>query len=127
MGEPLRILVVSPFEGDRAALRDLFRADGHRVEVLASHSGAAAAAAAFHADVVVADAKLPGLDGMGLVRALGALDRAPRLILLCARASCSLDSLGVPCLSKPIDLDVLRAHLAEPRLVHAAAGQSSAA
>ena len=77
--------------------------------------GAAFAAAAFRADVVVADAKLPGLDGLGLVRSLGALARPPRLILLCARASCQLDGLGVPCLPKPIDLELLRSHLAAPR------------
>jgi DNA-binding response OmpR family regulator len=115
MAATLRILVVSPFEGDRAALRDLLRADGHQVEVLARQAGTAIAAAAFRADVVVADAKLPGLDGLRLARALGALEPAPGLILLCARASCRLDGLGVPCLPKPIDLDLLRSHLAAPR------------
>jgi CheY-like chemotaxis protein len=109
----VRILVLSPFDSDRAALRQLLTAEGHEVEVAPDLESGLALAATFCPDALVADAQVPGLDGAATAEAFAAMPQPPRkILLLCPRVGRHPPPPGVYCLTKPIDLDVLHAHLA---------------
>jgi CheY-like chemotaxis protein len=112
----MRSLVISPFAAERLALAELLRSEGHEVTAVADRVEGLALVRIERPDAVIADAQVPGLDGAALVRALSA-----RLILLCPRAGSALDSDGVTCLTKPIDLAALHRLLAplasQPRSV----------
>jgi len=114
-----RILLITPFAADRAALAELLRAEGHEVACVASRDAGREAALAEHPDIIIADAQLPGCDGLAAVRELSRHGLSPRIILLCPRASRALEHLGVVCLTKPIDLDRLHQMLCEPLAAHA--------
>ena len=63
-------------------------------------------------DVIIAEAQLPGHDGLVLVRELARRGLPPHTILLCARSDRMLADLGVVCMIKPIDLAQLFRHVA---------------
>jgi len=82
------------------------------VRSVAGRAEAVALAATYHPDVIIAEAQVPGLDGLALVRELSRLASPPATILVCPRSDRVLDELGVVCLTKPIDLGLLYRHLA---------------
>ena len=103
----MRSLVISPFMAERIALAKLLRSEGHEVTAASDRTEGLALLAASNHDIVIADAQVPGLDGLALVRELSTKRPMPRVILLCPRASCALDSLEVVCLTKPVDFAAL--------------------
>lgn len=106
-------LIISPFEAERTALVALLRSEGHEAIAATSHAEGLALAAAQHPDVIIADAQVPGLDGLALVRDLSAQGVMPHVILLCPRADHPLEPLGVVCLTKPIDFAALHRLLSQ--------------
>jgi CheY-like chemotaxis protein len=108
----VRVVVVSPSPAERSALEGLLRDEGHEVRAVAGRAEAVALAATDHPDVIIAEARLPRLDGLALVRELSHLDPPPPTILVCPRSDHLLEQLGVVCLTKPIDLGLLYRHLA---------------
>lgn len=108
----MRSLVISPFSAERVALAELLRSEGYEVTAAADRAEGLALAGAERPDAVIADAQVPGLDGLALVRDLSARGPMPRLILLCPRAGRAVESDDVTCLTKPIDLGALHQLLA---------------
>jgi CheY-like chemotaxis protein len=106
-------MVISPFAAERSALAELLRHEGHEVTAVADRAEGLALARIERPDAVIADAQVPGLDGAALVRELSARGPMPRVFLLCPRAGGALESAGVTCLTKPIDLAALHRMLAE--------------
>ena len=86
-GQGESILVVSHHEPDRTELAGWLRRAGYGVRVAASGSEALEAADAEAAAVVIADAKLPDLDGAALAVRLVAGHPDAVLVLLCAEPS----------------------------------------
>jgi len=99
----MRILVISRFAAERTALQELLQTEGHHVSAVASRADGLAAVTADRPDVIIADAQVPGLDGLSLVRELSARGAA-RVILLCPRANRVIEKHGAVCLTKPIEL-----------------------
>lgn len=110
----MRSLVISPFAAERIALTELLRSEGHEVIAVAERAEGLRLASEYHPDAVIADAQVPGIDGLALVRELSARGPMPLVILLCPRASRELRSLDVTCLTKPIDFAALHHLLAPP-------------
>lgn len=109
----MRSLVISPFAAERVALVELLRGEGHEVTAVADRAEGLALAGIERPDAVIADAQVPGLDGLALVRDLSAHGPMPRVFLLCPRAGGALDSNDVTCLTKPIDLGALHRALVQ--------------
>ena len=63
-----RILIVTEEASARSALVDLFRAQGHVVAETADSVRALAKLSEFAPDLIVADLRMPDLDGIGLIR-----------------------------------------------------------
>jgi DNA-binding NtrC family response regulator len=68
MGESARILVVDDSPGTREVLERNLRAEGHEVVSAANVSAALAVLARVGVDLVITDMRMPGADGMELVR-----------------------------------------------------------
>lgn len=113
----MRIVVISPFAAEREALEELLRGDGHDVVSAPTRAAGLLEAQAGCPDLIIADAQVPGLDGLAIAKDLSACAHPPRVILLCPRAHRSRDRLGVACLIKPIDLAELLRHIALPTTV----------
>jgi two-component system, response regulator, stage 0 sporulation protein F len=106
----MRILLITPFPAERLALEALLREDGHEVTAMTSRADGVAWATAHQPDAIIADAQVPGIDGLALVRELR--DIGPiSLLLLCPRSNRVLCQPGVACLTKPIDLAELHRYL----------------
>jgi DNA-binding response OmpR family regulator len=86
------------------ALQELLRDEGYEVISATGREEGVTLATMSHADVIIADARLPGLDGVAWVRELSRYGPPPPTILLCTRASCPPPESGVVCMTKPIDL-----------------------
>ncbi len=104
----MRVLIVSPFASDRAALEALLYGEGHTVWTAATCQEGRALAKVNQPDVVIADAQLPGL---GVTCDLSVLAHPRHTILLCARAMDAATIPGVVRLMKPIDLPRLYEHV----------------
>lgn len=107
----MRIVLISPFDAERSALEQLLHGEGHEVIATATRREGLQVAASSCPDVIVADAQVPGLDGRAFVREVSRCCLPPRIILLCPRPCRLRVSLGVACLTKPIDLAELKRHL----------------
>lgn len=107
----MRIIVISAHAAQRSALQQLLSDGGHQVMAAATRPDGLALATTLGADVVVADAQLPWLDGAALMRELSTLGMRPHVILLCSR-DVGESECGFACLTRPIDLDRLRRHIA---------------
>ena len=85
---PIRILLVEDNEVYRSSLELLLglQADFEIVAAVSSGADAADTAASTHADVVVMDYRLPGLDGTGATRAVRERSRAA-VVCLTAEAT----------------------------------------
>jgi len=94
------------------AIRDHFVADGFDAIPARSGEEALRLARTRDFDVIVSDLKMPGLDGIGLLRALGELPQMPSVILMTAYGTMEYAieafRLGLfDFLQKPISLDEL--------------------
>src|SRR5262245_39240526 len=69
-----RILIVDDEAVGRAALGDLLRAEGWEVELAADGFKALGKLAPFAPDVVLTDLRMPGMDGLELLRKIRAHD-----------------------------------------------------
>lgn len=115
MGSRARILVVDD-EPDLGALwQIILTADGHAVDLAIGGQAALAHLAAGAAyDLVVCDLHMPGVDGVGVYRAIGPLaptGPAVQFMACCAgsaRYEGFLRTTGAPVLPKPFHLDELR-------------------
>lgn len=103
----MRILVVSPFDAERNALRRLLEEEGYELAAVATREEGLALLATRSLDVIIADSRVAGADGQRFVQ--DAIDHGHqgRVILMCTREGGCAES-GVTCLTKPIELAHLR-------------------
>jgi DNA-binding NtrC family response regulator len=109
----MHLLVVDDDETVRASLRDALTKDGVRVSTAASAREALERIATDPADLVLTDVRMPGMQGLDLLRVLRALAPDADVVLMTA-----YDAPGVALsaaqegarayLAKPLDLPELR-------------------
>jgi DNA-binding response OmpR family regulator/DNA-binding CsgD family transcriptional regulator len=125
------VLVVDDSPESLGFLTDALEADGRRVLVAASGEAALRVVTRVTPDLILMDAVMPGIDGFETCRRLKALPAiaAVPVIFMTGLTETehvvhALDSGGVDYLSKPIDIDELRArirvHLANARSAQSA-------
>ena len=107
-----RLLIVDDEANARSALAELLREEGYIVETAADGLKALAKLAEFAPDLVVTDLKMPGLDGLGLLRKALEDQAEPAVVLMTAfgdreTAAEAVRAGAADFLTKPIDIDEL--------------------
>ena len=116
---PLRVLIVDDEPLARDSLRVILSAE-HELEIVGECGDGAAAVAAIRSlapDLVFLDVRMPGLDGFGVVDAIGT-DRMPAVVFVTAYDEHAVRAFEINALDyvlKPFDDDRLRAALARAR------------
>jgi two-component system response regulator HydG len=82
-----RVLVVDDDPGVRYTLREILESEGLAVDEAADGAAALARLEASPAELVVTDLRMPGVDGMELLRRLVGRPGAPRVVLVTAHGS----------------------------------------
>ena len=77
-----RILIVDDEVNARAALAELLRDEGFEIETAADAFKALGKFASFAPHVVVTDLKMPGMDGIDLVKKLRAEEDPPAVVVM---------------------------------------------
>jgi two-component system, LytTR family, response regulator len=118
LSKPIRALVVDDEAPARKRLRDLLGKDGDVETVMEAENGVAAVATieTEHPDIVFLDVQMPGIDGFGVIEAIG-VDQMPPTIFVTAYdrfAMKAFDADAIDYLMKPFsnkryDLAVIRA------------------
>lgn len=112
MTEQIRVLVVDDEEVFRDTLVKVLTARGMQVVGVPDGEAALAFLAAHRVDVVVLDLKMPGLDGLEVLRRIGQLSPRPRVVMLTGHGSVqagleAVRELAWDFLLKPVPADVL--------------------
>src|SRR4051794_26552772 len=107
-----RVLVVDDEANARTALAELLRDEGYEVETAADAFKAMGKYEAFAPDVVVTDLKMPGMDGIELVKKLRADESAAAVIVMTAfgAVQTAVDAMragAADYLTKPLDFNEL--------------------
>jgi two-component system response regulator HydG len=84
---PVRVLVVDDDPGVRYTLREILASEGLVVEEAGDGAEALRRFEARPSPLVVTDLRMPGMDGMELLRALAARAPAPRVVVITAHGS----------------------------------------
>ncbi|MGH7566571.1 MAG: sigma-54-dependent transcriptional regulator, partial [Gemmatimonadota bacterium] len=118
----MKILVVDDEEAIRLALGELLRSDGHAVREAETGDVALAALDGAPADLVLADLRMPGMDGMQLLEAVRARHPHTLVVLVTAqgdeRTAVQALKLGAyDYLPKPFDNEEIRATVRHAREV----------
>jgi DNA-binding NtrC family response regulator len=119
-----RILVVDDEANARTALGELLRDEGFDVETAADAFKALGKSGAFSPDVVVTDLKMPGMDGIELVKKLRAAEDPPVVIVMTAfgAVDSALEAMRAGAedyLTKPLNFDELLVVLDKALVNHA--------
>jgi DNA-binding NtrC family response regulator len=107
-----RILVVDDEVNARTALAELLRDEGYDVETAADAFKALGKLEAFAPDVVLTDLKMPGMDGVELVKKVHAMEDAPSVVVMTAfgAVQSAVDAMragAAEYLTKPLNFDEL--------------------
>ncbi|MEO8705845.1 MAG: sigma-54 dependent transcriptional regulator [Kofleriaceae bacterium] len=107
-----RILVVDDEANARSALGELLRDEGFEVETAADAFKALGKYESFSPHVVVTDLKMPGMDGIELVKKLRTMEEPPAVVVMTAfgAVASAVDAMragAVEYLTKPLDFDEL--------------------
>jgi two-component system, NtrC family, response regulator AtoC len=107
-----RILVVDDEVNARTALAELLRDEGYDVETAADAFKAIGKLEAFTPDVVVTDLKMPGMDGIELVKKIKQMEEPPAVIVMTAfgAVQSAVDAMragAADYLTKPINFEEL--------------------
>src|SRR3954466_15659799 len=107
-----RVLVVDDEVNARTALAELLRDEGYDVETAADAFKALGKYEAFSPHVVVTDLKMPGMDGIELVKKIRAADEATGVVVMTAfgAVSSAIDAMRAGAseyLTKPLNFDEL--------------------
>jgi DNA-binding NtrC family response regulator len=113
-----RILVVDDEANARTALAELLREEGYEVETAADAFKALGKYEAFAPHIVVTDLKMPGMDGIELVKKIRAMDEATGIIVMTAfgAVQSAIDAMRAGAgeyLTKPLNFDELLVVLAK--------------
>lgn len=112
MAERIRVLVVDDEEVFRGTLVKVLTARGMQVTGAPDGQAALAFLADNRVDVVVLDLKMPGLDGLEVLRRISQLSPRPKVIMLTGHGSVqagleAVRELAWDFLLKPVPADVL--------------------
>ena len=112
MAGKARILVVDDEANARTALAELLRDEGYQVETAADGFKALPKLADFSPDLVLTDLKMPGLDGMELMRRSRELDPERAVVMMTAfgaieTAVTAMREGAADYLTKPLDMGEL--------------------
>jgi DNA-binding NtrC family response regulator len=107
-----RVLVVDDEVNARTALAELLRDEGYEVEIAADAFKALGKYEAFAPHVVVTDLKMPGMDGIELVKKLRGLEEPPGVVVMTAfgAVASAVDAMragAAEYLTKPLNFDEL--------------------
>ncbi len=107
-----RILIVDDEPNARTALAELLRGEGFDVETAADGFKALGKIGAFAPHIVITDLKMPGMDGIDLVKKLRAMDDAPAVVVMTAfgAVDTAIDAMRAGAeeyLTKPLNFDEL--------------------
>jgi CheY-like chemotaxis protein len=108
-----RILLVDDDRQSLEMLSEYLADEGYTVETAPDGLSALAKLSAFHADVVVTDLEMPGMDGLELIRLIEARYPGRPTVLVTARDDADLPAALAAgthpgaCMRKPIDLEDL--------------------
>jgi DNA-binding NtrC family response regulator len=107
-----RILVVDDEVNARSALAELLRDEGYDVETAADAFKALGKYETFGPHIVVTDLKMPGMDGIELVKKLRAMEDPPAVVVMTAfgAVSSAVDAMragAAEYLTKPLNFDEL--------------------
>src|SRR4029079_13981552 len=107
-----RILVVDDEVNARTALAELLRDEGYDVEIAADAFKALGNYEAFAPHVVVTDLKMPGMDGIELVKKIRAMEDPAAVVVMTAfgAVSSAVDAMragAADYLTKPLNFDEL--------------------
>src|SRR5690348_6875933 len=107
-----RILVVDDEVNARTALAELLREEGYDIETAADAFKALGKYESFGPHVVVTDLKMPGMDGIELVKKLRAMEDPPTVVVMTAfgAVSSAVDAMragAADYLTKPLEFDEL--------------------
>src|SRR5512133_3271133 len=83
----IRVLIVDDDAGVRYTLREILESEGLAVDEATDGADALARFEARPAQLVVTDLRMPGVDGMALLRALAARPHPPRVVVITAHGS----------------------------------------
>ncbi len=108
-----RVLIADDEEASRKGLKALLSSWGYEVEEAPDGQKALERATAFHPAVVISDLVMPGLDGLGLLRALQAEHAFATVIILTGHgtietAVSAMKEGAYDYLTKPVDIPRLR-------------------
>lgn len=112
MAEPIRVLVVDDEDVFRDTLVKVLTARGMQVTGAPDGQAGLAYLAGNRVDVVVLDLKMPGLDGLEVLRRISQLSPRPKVIMLTGHGSVqagleAVRELAWDFLLKPVPADVL--------------------
>ena len=112
MSEKVSILIVDDEESVRDSLYNWFIEDGYRVETAENAKVALALVEEKTFDIILADIKMPGMDGMEMHRRIKSLNKEPIFIIMTAFASVdtavqALKDGAFDYVTKPFDPDDL--------------------
>jgi DNA-binding NtrC family response regulator len=107
-----RILVVDDEVNARTALAELLRDEGYEVETAADAFKALGKLDSFSPDVVLTDLKMPGMDGVELVKKIHAEEDSPSVVVMTAfgAVQSAVDAMragAAEYLTKPLNFDEL--------------------
>jgi DNA-binding NtrC family response regulator len=107
-----RILVVDDEVNARTALAELLRDEGYEVETAADAFKALGKLESFAPDVVLSDLKMPGMDGIELVKKIQAMEDAPAVVVMTAfgAVQSAVDAMragAAEYLTKPLNFEEL--------------------
>jgi len=116
-----KILIVDDEANARAALAEILKQEGYGVETAADGFKALAKLVEFEPDLVVTDLKMPGMDGVELLRKVKELDAETPVVLMTAfgaveTAVSAMREGAADYLTKPIDYKQLTRVLNKYRL-----------
>ena len=125
-----RVLIIDDDDAFREALADAVADLGHAVREAASGAAGDAAAAAGGIDAVILDLRMPGMDGLEVLRRMRARPASPPVVVLTAYATAvnTIEAMRLGAfdhLTKPVDQDELRRML-ETMLAHRPAPSEAA-
>jgi len=112
MGEP-KILIVDDQKGIRLLLTEVFRHEGYQTFQASDGKQAVEIMRAENPELVLLDMKIPGMDGLDILRRIRAINPEVRIIMMTAYGELDMVKeaarLGaVRHFTKPFDIDELR-------------------